>query len=113
LNSDVIRRALRTSIHVAAARIVELGEDPQTVDTIAVDGLKIPKGPLQEIDTAGPAVVVRDVRALNEELGETRLEIPEILAAMAEQEQRFYLGNGRLNPWVDGFVGRRRPYEGH
>jgi 3-hydroxybutyryl-CoA dehydrogenase len=113
LNSDVIRRALRTSIHVAAARVVELGEDPQTVDTIAVDGIKIPKGPLQEIDTAGPAVVIRDVRSLNEELGETRLEVPEILTVMAEQEQRFFLGNGHLNPWVNIFVGRRRPFEGH
>jgi 3-hydroxybutyryl-CoA dehydrogenase len=113
LNPDVIRRALRTSLHVAAARVVELGENLQTVDTIAVDGIRIPKGPLREMDTAGPAVVNRDVRALNEELGETRLEVPEILAAMAEQEQRFFLGNGGVNPWVNGFVGGRRPHEGY
>jgi 3-hydroxyacyl-CoA dehydrogenase len=75
----------------ANLRIVELGEDPRTVDAIAVQGLRIPKGPLQDIDEAGATAVLLDIRAVNEELGEARLVVPDMLASMADHEERFFL----------------------
>jgi 3-hydroxybutyryl-CoA dehydrogenase len=46
VSDEVIALALKTAIGVAAVRIVELGENPSTVDLISVDGLKIPQPPL-------------------------------------------------------------------
>lgn len=108
MDQALIRRALMVSIRVAAARVVELGEDPGTVDHIAVHGLRISQGPLADIDEAGPAIVVRDAAAVNEELGERRLAVPHLLAAMAEKGQTFFLNDGRPNMWVREFVGGKR-----
>jgi 3-hydroxyacyl-CoA dehydrogenase len=104
LDQELIRRVLTVSIRVAAARIVELGEDPGTVDHIAVNGLRIPRGPLVDIDTAGPAAVVQDAAEVNAQLGETRLAVPDLLASMAEQGQRFFSDGGRPNAWVENYV---------
>ena len=56
-----IKRALKTVIHVAAARVVELGESPATVDFIATEGVKIPQAPLKEMDSLGATAVLRRV----------------------------------------------------
>lgn len=108
LDAAVIRRVLTVTIRVAAARIVELGENPRTVDHIAVHGLRIPNGPLGDIDAAGPATVVQDAAAVNDELGEPRLTVPHLLAAMAERGQTFFSDDGRPNVWVENFVERRQ-----
>ena len=61
-----IKRALKTVIHVAAARVVELGESPATVDFVATEGVKIPQAPLKEIDSLGPAAVLEELSELNQ-----------------------------------------------
>ena len=55
---NAVKRALRTSMLVAAARVAELGEAPAVVDRVATQGLKMPRSPLQEIDIVGAASVL-------------------------------------------------------
>ena len=102
---DTIKKALKATIHVAAARVVELGEDPRQVDFISVDGLKIPQPPLKEIDTIGATALVEQVEQIKTEIPESELAAPEILKAMANERQRFY-NDGQPNLWITSFLQR-------
>ena len=99
----LIKLALLTSVRVAAARTVELGETPATVDFIATDGLKFPRGPLGEIDDLGADSVLKDLRAVNKAMPVNELQPPALLTAMADAGQKFF-DNGEANPWVAAFV---------
>jgi 3-hydroxybutyryl-CoA dehydrogenase len=98
-----IKRALRGVIHVAAARVVELGESPATVDFIATEGVKIPQAPLKEIDSLEPRAVLENLSKTNEEMPEIALPPPDLLAAMAAERQTFYKNN-QPNPWLNSLV---------
>jgi hypothetical protein len=104
LSEPIIQRALTTTIHVAAARVVELGESPATVDFIATEGLKIPRAPLKEIDTIGPAAVLQEIEKLSQQISVNALPAPKLLAAMANERQTFYQ-NGDTNPWLRSAIG--------
>jgi 3-hydroxybutyryl-CoA dehydrogenase len=99
-----IKRALKIVIHVAAARVVELGESPATVDFVATEGVKIPQAPLKEIDSLGPAAVLEELSKMNQEMPEISLTPPELLAAMASEGQTFYK-NDQPNPWLNSLAG--------
>ena len=98
-----IKRALKTVIHVAAARVVELGESPATVDFVATEGVKIPQAPLKEIDSLGPWAVLEELSKMNQEMPEISLTPPELLTAMASEGQTFYKNN-QPNPWLNSLV---------
>jgi 3-hydroxyacyl-CoA dehydrogenase len=102
---SMLRLALMTSVRSAAARTVELGEAPMTVDFIATEGLKFPRAPLEEMDEIGAAAVLADLQKVNGVLGHGGMEAPELLRAMADQGQKFYR-DGQANPWVMSFVAR-------
>jgi 3-hydroxybutyryl-CoA dehydrogenase len=99
LDGEMIRRALRASMVIAAARVAELGEDPHTVDFIATEGIKMPQPPLKEIDNVGAAGVLAELEKTNQELGEQPLIAPKLLSAMSEERQSFYK-NDQANPWL-------------
>jgi 3-hydroxybutyryl-CoA dehydrogenase len=98
-----IRSALKSVIHVAAARVVELGESPATVDFVATEGVKIPQAPLKEIDNLGPAAVLEELAKMNEEMPEISLAPPDLLTAIAGEGQTFYKNN-QPNPWLNSLV---------
>ena len=104
LDDETIKRALKTSMLVAAARVVELGESPATVDFVATEGIKMPQAPLKEIDAVGVPAVIADLAKTNQTLGDKPLSVPKLLAAMAGEKQTFY-ENDRANPWL---VSRRK-----
>jgi hypothetical protein len=95
----VVRNALRATVLAAAARVVELGEEPSVVDLVAVQGIKVPEPPLKEIDRRGAAQLLRELEAVNSVLGSGRLEPPRLLTAMAQEKETFYVGD-RANPWL-------------
>jgi 3-hydroxybutyryl-CoA dehydrogenase len=99
IDAASIRRALKTVIHVAAARVVELGESPATVDFVATEGVKIPLPPLKEMDSLGVTTVLQELSELNHEMPKIPLTPPELLPAMAREAQTFYK-NDRPNPWL-------------
>lgn len=105
LPPSLARLALITSVRVAAARTVELGEAPATVDFISTQGLKFPRGPLAEIDELGAAAILNDLRSVNDAIS-NGMAVPELLRAMAEEKQTFFK-DGQANPWVAAFFGRR------
>src|SRR5262249_29387612 len=43
IGATSIKRVLKTVIHMAAARVVELGESPATVNFVATEGVKFPR----------------------------------------------------------------------
>jgi 3-hydroxyacyl-CoA dehydrogenase len=94
-----IKRGLKAVIHVAAARVVELGESPATVDFVATEGVKIPQAPLKEIDSLGPGAVLEELLKMNEEMPDISLTSPDLLTAMAREGQTFYKNN-QPNPWL-------------
>jgi 3-hydroxybutyryl-CoA dehydrogenase len=98
-----IKRALKGVIHVAAARVVELGESPATVDFVATEGVKIPQAPLKEIDSLGPGAVLEELSKMKEELPQISLAPPQLLTAMAGEGQTFYKNN-QPNPWLNSLV---------
>ena len=102
---SVAKLALMTSVRLAAARTVELGEAPSTVDFVSTEGLKFPRGPLAEIDEAGAAAVLADLDAVNAAIS-CGMKAPALLRAMAEKNQTFFK-DGRANPWVSALVGGR------
>ncbi len=107
-DGELIKLALMTAVRVAAARTVELGETPQTVDFIAKEGLKFPAGPLGEIDELGAAAVLDNLRTVNHAMLVKGMQAPALLTAMADTGQKFF-DNGAENPWVVAFVeGRSR-----
>lgn len=100
---SIVKLALLTSIRLAAARTVELGEAPATVDFISTEGLKFPRGPLAELDELGAEAVLKDLATVNDAIPGNRMKAPKLLTAMADERQSFYL-KGQANPWVTAFV---------
>ena len=103
LDVSILELALLTSIRIAAARTAELGEAPATVDFIAVEGLKFPRGPLAEIDELGADSVLKDLQKVNEAMPEQKMKAPELLRGMAGARQTFFK-DGKANPWIAAFV---------
>jgi 3-hydroxyacyl-CoA dehydrogenase len=99
LEEPSIMRALKTTILVAAARVVELGESPPTVDFVATEGIKIPEPPLKQIDSLGAAALVEELAKINRERPQLSLTAPRLLTAMASQGEPFYR-NDQPNPWL-------------
>jgi len=106
---DVVETALTASILVAAARLVELGEDPRNVDFISVEGLKIPWPPLKKIDEIGSSALQEELNRINREFAQGHLVLPRILSAMAGAGESFYK-DGQPNPWVGSFLERHKPH---
>jgi 3-hydroxybutyryl-CoA dehydrogenase len=103
LGPTSIKRALRGVLHVAAARVVELGESPATVDFVATEGVKIPQAPLKEIDNLEPRAVLEDLSRMNEEMPDIALPPPDLLVAIAAERQTFYKNN-QPNAWLNSLV---------
>ena len=104
LDPALVKLALITAARLAAARTVELGEAPATVDFISTEGLKFPRRPLAEIDELGAATVLADLQTVNARIPRG-MNAPEMVRAMAEEKQTFYR-NGQVNPWVAAFIDR-------
>jgi len=85
-----IKRALQSSMIVAAVRLAELGESPAVVDRVATEGIKMPRPPLREIDAIGTAALLDDLAETNSLLGDRPLPTPALLLTMARQERKFY-----------------------
>jgi 3-hydroxyacyl-CoA dehydrogenase len=98
-----IKQALKTAILIAAARVVELGERPPTVDFVSTVGIKIPEPPLRDIDNIGPATVLEELTHINQRMDEEPLTPPQLLTAMARNGQTFFK-NDETNPWLLSFV---------
>jgi 3-hydroxyacyl-CoA dehydrogenase len=90
-----VKTALKISILVAAARVVELGEEPSTVDFVAVEGIKIPDPPLKQIDSIGAAELLRELGQINQLLSTGALSAPALLRTMADEGQTFYRAEQR------------------
>jgi 3-hydroxyacyl-CoA dehydrogenase, C-terminal domain len=99
LDPSMLKLALLTSIRVAAARTVELGESPATVDFISSEGLKFPRAPLAEIDELGAEAVLDDLAKVSEAIQGGKLEAPELLTAMAKERHTFFK-EGKPNPAI-------------
>jgi 3-hydroxyacyl-CoA dehydrogenase len=112
MDSLIVRRALKASIHVAAARVVELGEDPAKIDFISVEGVKIPRAPLKEIDGTGAAAVVKDLEVIDGAVPGAGLRPPKLLLAMADQGQTFYKGQ-QANPWLRTAIEQQSAHASH
>lgn len=103
LDPSMVKLALLTSIRIAAARTVELGEAPETVDFISTEGLKFPRGPLAEIDERGAEAVLNDLQKVNDAMPEGKMKAPELLSAMAKERQTFFK-DGQANPAIAALV---------
>jgi len=103
MGATSIKRALKTVIHVAAARVVELGESPAIVDFVATEGVKIPQAPLKEIDSLGATAILRELSKLRNEMPEVPLTPPQLITAMAREGQTFYKNN-QPSPWLNSLV---------
>ena len=90
VDDESVKRALATSMLIAAARVVELGEAPTTVDFVATEGIKMPQPPLKQIDATGAAGLRQEAEKTNRMLGESPLEIPAILVEMIGAKNNFY-----------------------
>jgi 3-hydroxyacyl-CoA dehydrogenase len=90
LDDESVKRALVTSMLIAAARVAELGEAPTTVDFVATEGIKMPQPPLKQIDATDAAALCQEVEKTNRMLGESPLEIPAILVEMTGAKNNFY-----------------------
>lgn len=108
LDQATIELALLTTIRSAAARTVELGEAPRVVDFICTEGLKLPRGPLSEIDELGAKAVLQDLRTVNAAMADKPITAPELLTAMASAGEIFFKA-GADNPWLE----TRRPHARH
>ena len=97
LDPSLLKLALLTSIRVAAARTVELGESPATVDFISTEGLKFPRAPLAEIDELGAQAVLDDLQKVNDAMPGGKMKAPELLTALAKERHTFF-NDGRDNP---------------
>lgn len=111
-NEETIKASLKTSIYVAAARVVELGEDPAKVDFISMEGIKIPEAPLKEIDRIGAAAALKELSRINQAMPDNVLTPPQILVTMANEGQTFYK-NDETNPWILSFIERQKSHAGH
>lgn len=90
LDDENVKRALMTSMLVAAARVAELGETPATVDLVATEGIKMPQPPLKQIDATGAAALREELEKTNRMLGRNPLAIPAILAETTGGNKTFY-----------------------
>ncbi len=90
LDDENVKRALMTSMLVAAARVAELGEASATVDLIATEGIKMPQPPLKLIDATGAAALREELEKTNRMLGRNPLAIPAILAETTGGNKTFY-----------------------
>jgi hypothetical protein len=108
----IIKTALNAAIRVAAARVVELGENPANVDLISVEGLKIPVPPLKEIDRLGAGALAEELSQVNVQMPECKLAPAEIVTTMAEEGETFYK-NGAPNPWLTSFRRQQGSHAGH
>ena len=90
LDDDTVKRALMTSMLVAAARVAELGEAPATVDFVATQGIKMPQPPLKQIDRSGATALREELEKTNRMLGRNPLAIPAILAETTGGNKTFY-----------------------
>ena len=90
LDDENVKRALMTSMLVAAARVAELGETPATVDLVATEGIKMPQPPLKQIDATGAAALREELEKTNRMLGRNPLAIPAILAEKSGGNKTFY-----------------------
>ncbi|MGZ8464695.1 MAG: 3-hydroxyacyl-CoA dehydrogenase family protein [Candidatus Binatia bacterium] len=90
LDDENVKRALMTSMLVAAARVTELGETPATVDLVATEGIKMPQPPLKLIDATGAAALRDELEKTNRMLGQNPLAIPAILAETTGGNKTFY-----------------------
>jgi 3-hydroxyacyl-CoA dehydrogenase len=106
LTPSIAMLALMTSVRLAAARTVELGEAPSTVDFVSTEGLKFPRGPLAEIDELGATAVLDDLQRVDSAIP-NGVKAPELLRAMAEENQTFFK-DGQANAWVADYLKRRR-----
>ena len=107
-----IKRALKTVIHAAAARVVELGESPDIVDFVATEGVKIPQAPLKEIDSLRATTILKELSELENEMPEVPLTPPELLTAMATEGQSFFK-NDQPNPWLISRIKSPIPHASH
>ena len=90
LDDDNVKRALMTSMLVAAARIAELGEAAATVDFVATQGIKMPQPPLKQLDMSGVAALRDELEKTNRMLGASPLAIPTNLAETTGGYKTFY-----------------------
>ena len=90
LDDENVKRALMTSMLVAAARVAELGEAAATVDFVATEGIKMPQPPLKQIDMSGVAALREELEKTNRMLGANPLDIPTTLAATTGGNKTFY-----------------------
>jgi 3-hydroxyacyl-CoA dehydrogenase len=103
LDPSMLKLALVTSIRVAAARTVELGESPVTVDFICTEGLKFPRAPLAEIDQLGAQAVLDDLQRVNDAMPGGKMKAPELLTALAKERHTFFK-DGHANPAMAALV---------
>ena len=103
LDPSMLKMALLTSVRVAAARTVELGESPATVDFISTEGLKFPRAPLAEIDNLGAQAVLDDLARVNEAIPARKMKAPELLTAMAKERCSFFK-DGKPNPAIEPLI---------
>ncbi|HYJ16635.1 MAG TPA: 3-hydroxyacyl-CoA dehydrogenase NAD-binding domain-containing protein, partial [Candidatus Limnocylindria bacterium] len=90
LDDDNVKRALMTSMLVAAARIAELGEAAATVDFVATQGIKMPQPPLKQLDMSGVTALREELEKTNRMLGASPLAIPTNLAETTGGYKTFY-----------------------
>ena len=103
LDPSMIKLALLTSIRIGAARTVELGESPTTVDFISTEGLKFPRAPLAEIDELGAESVLDDLAKVNQAIPGGKMKAPELLMAMFKERHTFFK-EGKPNPAIVGLL---------
>ena len=104
LDPSMLKLALLTSIRIGAARTVELGESPATVDFISIEGLRFPRPPLAEIDELGPKKILDDLAKVNQAIPGGKMKAPELLTAMAKEGQTFFK-DGKPNPAIATLLG--------
>jgi 3-hydroxybutyryl-CoA dehydrogenase len=103
LDPSMLKLALLTSIRIGAARTVELGESPATVDFISTEGLKFSGAPLVEIDEFGAEALLDDLTKVNQAIPGGKMKAPELLLAMAKERHSFFK-DGKANPAIAAFV---------
>ena len=112
LDGESVKRALWTSMIIAAARVAELGESPTIVDYVATEGIKMPRPPLKEIDGLGVESILGELERTNGTLGDQPLTAPKLLATMAKENQNFYV-NGQPNPWLSAQAAQPTTHASH
>ena len=105
IDDATLKQGLRIAILIAAARIAELGESPNTIDFVAQEGIKLPEAPLKTLDVMGAAQILEQLAQVNQQLAGEPLAPPKLLSAMAQANQTFYKNN-QANPWLSTYIHR-------